>query len=144
MDNLLLIVRMAGERVALLAEGVESVVEIATVTPVPLASPHVAGLAALRSRVMTVIDTRAALDLGTAELADAIEVVTIACDGHLYGLMVEAVEDVVEMTGGIRALRSPLAGGWARATRGLVEVAGDALLLIDPIALVTEPHAIAA
>ena len=56
MAELLLIVTIGGERVALLAAAVESVVELDTLIPVPRAAPHVAGLSALRSRVLTVID----------------------------------------------------------------------------------------
>jgi hypothetical protein len=64
MDDLKLIARIAGQDVALSAEAIESVVEIDAITPVPLAAAHIAGLAALRSRVLTLIDTYAALELG--------------------------------------------------------------------------------
>ena len=57
MNELLLIVTIAGSRVALPAAAVESVVELDTLIPVPRAPVHVAGLSALRSRVLTVIDT---------------------------------------------------------------------------------------
>ena len=56
MSDLLLIVTIAGERVALPASAVESVVELDALISVPRAAPHVAGLSALRSRVLTVID----------------------------------------------------------------------------------------
>jgi purine-binding chemotaxis protein CheW len=56
MNELLLIVSIAGSRVALPAADVESVVEIDTLIPVPRAPGHLAGLSALRSRVLTVID----------------------------------------------------------------------------------------
>ena len=56
MNELLLVVTIAGERVALPAASVESVVELDTLIAVPRAAPHVAGLSALRSRVLTVID----------------------------------------------------------------------------------------
>ena len=44
MKELLLVVTIAGERVALPAAAVESVVELDTLIPVPRAAPHVAGL----------------------------------------------------------------------------------------------------
>ena len=67
MNELLLIVTIAGERVALPAAAVESVVELDTLIPVPRAAPHVAGLSALRSRVLTVIDCRRSLELGVTD-----------------------------------------------------------------------------
>ena len=60
MNQLLLIVSVAGGRVAFPAAKVESVVELDALSPVPRAPAHVAGLSALRSRVLTVIDCVAA------------------------------------------------------------------------------------
>ena len=71
MNELLLVVTIAGERVALSAAAVESVVELDTLIPVPRAAPHVAGLSALRSRVLTVIDCRRSLELGTSDARTA-------------------------------------------------------------------------
>ena len=68
MSELLLVVVIAGERVALPAAAVESVVELDTLIPVPRAAPHVAGLSALRSRVLTVIDCMRSLELGVDRL----------------------------------------------------------------------------
>src|SRR6476469_3179954 len=68
MATLLLIVRLAGERVAFPAADVEAVVEIDNVVPAPGTPPHVAGLAALRSRVLTVIDCPASLGLPAGEV----------------------------------------------------------------------------
>ena len=52
MEALKLIARIADQQVAISADTVESVVEVEAITPVPLAAPHIAGLAALRSRVL--------------------------------------------------------------------------------------------
>ncbi|NWP61371.1 chemotaxis protein CheW, partial [Escherichia coli] len=54
MSHLYLIAQIAGRAVAIDSEQVESVVDIGEVTAVPRASAHVRGLAALRSRVVTV------------------------------------------------------------------------------------------
>ena len=138
MAELLLIVRIAGERVALPAAEVESVVEIEALTPVPGAAGHVAGLAALRSRVLTVIDCLASLDPSRRLPADAREAVMAVVDGHPYALLVEAVEDVVE-AGGERQPASALAAGWRRIGRSTIEAEGDLLLLADVEALIAGP-----
>lgn len=143
MSNLLLIVRLAGERVALPAEEVEAVVEIEGITPVPRAAGHVAGLTALRSRVLTVIDCAAALQAGAPHCQTKDAVVVVA-DGHPYALLVDGVEDVVEASGEARPIRTALGGGWKRVTRGTVDALGDLLLLVDPGALIAGPEAKAA
>ena len=144
MTELLLIITIANERVAIPAAGVEAVVEIEAITPVPRSAPHVAGLAALRSRVLTVIDCFASLELGHVSGEGAREAIVIHADGHPYALLVDEVEDVVERSGEIRPLRRSLGGGWKRVATGMVEVGEDLLLLIDPQALLTGPAAQAA
>lgn len=144
MEGLLLIITLAGERVAIPADAVESVVEIDGLTPVPRAAGHVAGLAALRSRVLTVIDSRASLDLPRTTLDGPAEAIVIEADGHPYALLVDSVEDVLEYEGEIRPVRTSLEPGWKRVARGMVETDGHLLLLVDSHALLAGPAAHAA
>ena len=144
MDALFLIVVIAGQRVAMPANNVESVIEIDQITPVPLVAPHVAGLFALRSRVLTIIDSVAALDLGKTPASEAMQAVIVACDSHPYGLLVDHVEDVVVGSGAVQPVRAALGDGWARAALGVIEHDGNALLLIDPAVLIAGNVAIAA
>lgn len=139
MAELLLIVRLGGERIALPAAQVESVVEIDALTPVPGAAGHVAGLAALRSRVLTVIDCLASLDPSRSLAEGSTEAVMTVMDGHPYALMVDAVEDVVEAGGERQPAGASLTGGWRRIGRAMVEADGDLLLLVDIEALIAGP-----
>ena len=135
MADLFLIVRLAGERVAIPASEVEAVVETGPLTPVPGAPPHVAGLCALRSRVLTVIDCLASLDPALSLSGRDPETVTTQIAGHGYALLVEGVEDVVEADGQGSA-DLPLAPRWRRVAAGTVEAAGDLFLVLDVEALV--------
>lgn len=139
MAELLLIVRLGGERIALPAADVDSVVEIEALTPVPGSAPHIAGLAALRSRVLTVVDCLASLDPSRSIPAGATEAVMTVVDGHPYALLVEAVEDVVEASGERQPAVASLAGGWRRIGLATVEAEGDLLLLADVEALIAGP-----
>lgn len=137
MNELLLIVTIAGSRVALPAAAVESVVELDTLIPVPRAPAHVAGLSALRSRVLTVIDTQRALELGESDCSDGIrEAAVVELDGHHYALIVDAVEDVVEALSDPSPVRAAMGAGWERASKGMVETEEGPLLLLDIEALV--------
>ena len=144
MADLLLIVRLAGRRIALPASEVEAVVELDGVTPAPQAQPHVAGLSALRSRVLTVIDGLASLGLGRASSDGLIEALVVPSGGHPYALLVDQVEDVVEASGPPSPLRAPIGAGWDRVAIGMVDVGGDLLLLVQPHALIAGPSAQAA
>ncbi len=135
MTELFLIARIAGRTVAISSDQVDSVVDITEITPVPFTGAEVRGLAALRSRVVMVIDTHAALGLAESELPPSRAVITMV-DGHHYAILVDALEDVapfprVALTGGIA-----VDGGWARAGCGIVDRDGDPILAIDLRALI--------
>jgi len=144
-NELLLVVAIAGERVALPADAVESVVELDTLIPVPRAAPHVAGLSALRSRVLTVIDCMRSIDLGTTECSDGIrEAVVVELDGHHYALLVDLVEDVVEALSEPSPVRAAMGPGWERIATGMVETENGPLLVVDVAALISGLEAKAA
>lgn len=143
MPQLFLIAQLAGRAVAIESGQVESVVDIGTVVPVPRAGRQVCGLAALRSRVVTVIDTRAALGLAPAEVPMTRAVITFV-DGHHYAILVDALEDVAPFD--LQPLSSGIVldHGWRATGCGIVERKGEAILAIDLRALVPGLTAIAA
>jgi purine-binding chemotaxis protein CheW len=138
MDRSLLLVIIAGERAAIDTGIIRSVVEIDAVTPVPRAPQHIAGLAALRSRALTVVDCRRALDL--AETNDTITLaVVVELDEFLYALGVDAVEEVVPFDAEPSEIRADLQAGWASASPGMVETIVGPALVLDPNKLVDGP-----
>ena len=139
MNELLLIVTIAQSRVAFPAAKVESVVELDALSPVPRAAAHVAGLSALRSRVLTVIDCQRSLELGSTDLSGLHEAAVVEVDGHHYALTVDAVEDVVEALSDPQPVRATMEAGWERVGLGMVETEEGPLLLIDIDALIAGP-----
>ena len=114
---------------------VESAVDLGEIVPVPGADARVRGLAALRSKVVTVIDTHAVLGLADAPAVQGRAVITVI-DGHHYAIQVDALEDVTPGT------LQPLAGGitlcpdWRAISRGFVEIDGEPVLAIDLRAMI--------
>ncbi|MBI0474547.1 chemotaxis protein CheW [Sphingomonas sp. MA1305] len=135
--DLFLIAQIAGRGVAIDTVQVDSVVDLAEVVAVPRAAGSVRGLVALRSRVITVIDTGTALGLSPMP-ASATRAVITRVDGHHYAILVDALEDVASFE------RQPLSSGltldrgWAAAGTGLVERDGEPMLVIDLSCLI--PH----
>ena len=111
-------------------------VDITDVIAVPRAAPAVRGLAALRSRVVTVIDPRVALDLPATKTPG--RAVIARLDGHHYAFLVDALEDVAPFE------RLPLSvgtadRGWSAAAAGVVVRDGEPLMILDLAALVPAP-----
>ncbi|ODP36854.1 chemotaxis protein CheW [Sphingomonas turrisvirgatae] len=135
MEQLFLIAHVAGRAVAIAAEQVESVVDVGVIVAVPRAGGHVRGLTALRSRVVTVIDTIAALGMAAPEREPGRAVIT-RVDGHHYALLVDSLDDVAPFELQPIAQGVALSGAWAAAARGLIQRDGEPILAIDLIALV--------
>ena len=145
MNELLLVVRIAGQRVAMPAARIESVVELDTLIPVPRAADHIGGLSALRSRVLTVICCRRSLGLPQPdEQPPVLEAAVTELDGHHYALIVDGVEDVIEAIGDPTPVRAAMGEGWERVSMGMIETEEGALLLVDVGALVTGPESVRA
>ena len=141
MSGLLLVVRISDRRIALRAAEVHSVIELDALTPIPRAPSHVAGLSALRSRVLTVIDCRRSLELELRAEPDARpKAAVVEFEGHLYALLVDEVEDVVEARSDCTPLRTALGHGWHRAALGMIETDGGPLLLMAVAGLIAGPQ----
>ena len=140
-DALYLIGAIAGRRVAIDAGLVDSVIDITSVQPVPGAAPGILGLAALRSRVLTVVDCAIALGLADSEnpvgrrQSAPLPTIVLTLDGYLYGFVLDHVDDVVSADRPAAPAGAPLGGPWTAVSANIVEVAGAALPLIEPMAL---------
>jgi purine-binding chemotaxis protein CheW len=135
MMALFLIAQIAGRTVAIESDQVESVIDIGTIIPVPRAERQVRGLAALRSRVVTVIDTRAALGLEDGPVEATRAVITIV-DGHHYAVLVDALDDVAPFDLAPLSAGLVLDKGWLTVGRGIVEREGEPILAIALGALI--------
>ncbi len=98
MSGLYLFARIAGTPVAICTDEVEAVVRLKELSPAPGAPPYVAGLFAVRSRVLTIINA-AALVAGSdndCRLGCEEGHFAIVCEisGHSYGIMVDGVDDI--------------------------------------------------
>ena len=134
--TLFLMAHMADTVVAISTDQVESVIDVGEVIPVPRAMPAVRGLTALRSRVVTVVSARMALDPGAAPATPGRAVVTVV-DGHHYAILVQSLEDVAAFE------MAPLPPGlvqdeaWSSISQGVVDHDGQPTLAIELRSLVT-------
>lgn len=143
MNGLHLIARIAGRAVAFSASEVDTVVDLGPLTPTPLAATGVVGIAALRSRVVTVIDPRQLLGLAS-EGALGTRAVVGTVDGHLYAILVEALEDVAEYETVPFPLGVSLGAEWEGVGTSLIDRIGEPVLVVPLARLVPEAAALAA
>ena len=135
MSSLAVFARIGDRRIAFDASGVEAVIDLGEIVPVPLAPPHIRGLAAVRSQVLTVVDVARALT-GEASASEGRRALVVARDKHRYALLVDAVEEVAAPVCVSAHVPPGLGGGWAAAARGTMENAGAIALTLDIAAIV--------
>ena len=133
MERTVLMAMIGGRDVAIPAETISSVIELEDAVRVPAAPDHVVGLAALRSQVMTVVDTRIALDLDASQHDEQAPVVSL--DGHLYALRVDRVGDIAVVEDEGEAMPCDFGEQWQAVATALVEHDGRPALLLDIRAL---------
>ncbi len=132
-------VRVGAFRFALEAEAVRDVFTIRDITPTPRAPREVMGVLNLRGRIVTVICARRVLGLEDVPDCDGGRAVSFEIDGDLYGLRVDAADDVTVIDPATVLSPPASADRWAGVVHGLVRVDGDLVLLARPRAFVFPP-----
>jgi purine-binding chemotaxis protein CheW len=129
-----LIARLAGQSIAMAADAIETVTTIDRIAPVPGTAPAIAGLAPLRSQIMTVIDC-AMVITGERQPADEEKIAAVVRrKGHLYALLLSGVDDVTDLYAEPAPLPCGFGDRWKGIATGLVETELGPLLLVDPFA----------
>jgi purine-binding chemotaxis protein CheW len=101
-------------------------------TRVPLAPPEVAGILNLRGRIVTAIDMRCRLDLGTGANDKPTMAVGIECRGESYGLLVDSVGEVMRLPNhACEAKPANLDPRMGRVASGVVRLDGQLLVVLD-------------
>lgn len=138
--ELLVVARIAGRACAFSALDVKSVIEIGTVTPIPRAPAWIAGITALRSQALTVIDCRRALGLADSAWPTDHRAIVVAHGGHSYALLVDVIEDITTAASDAGQIPGGFGSEWSRIATGMVETMAGPALLVDLPALLAGPE----
>jgi purine-binding chemotaxis protein CheW len=144
MQQLFLIAVIAGTEVAINSDCIESVVNVGEVINVPQSDPLVAGLIALRSRVLTLIDCQFAVTGDTRAERKSRLAVIASVSGHPYALLVDAVKDVVSVNPDNIKPASKLDPRWNQIVGEIIEIDGRVVMQLSPDMLLMPRHAMAA
>jgi purine-binding chemotaxis protein CheW len=101
-------------------------------TRVPLAPPEVAGILNLRGRVVTAIDMRTRLDLGSRAADQPVMAIGIEARGESYGLLVDAVGEVMALRDGVcEAKPANLDPRLDKVAAGIYRLEGQLMVVLD-------------
>ncbi len=130
-EELYLYAAVAGTPVAIATSRVEAVVRLSEIVPVQCVPPYVRGLAALRSRVLTVIDMETRVHGVTKTVSETSLAIVVEVGGHAYGLLVASVSDIAAASEAVKPLRGRLDEAWAPYVSGVALHRGRTHLVLS-------------
>lgn len=136
MSELFLLAEIDGAMIAIESDVVESVVRVQDFIPVPRVDPLVAGIFALRSRVLTLIDTQFAVTEKKKTVPENALAIIAQIGGFHFGLLVDAVQDVVTVQPKQYVTSIKAGSNWMQYSKGLVDVDGQIVVIICPAKIV--------
>ena len=130
--------RLQGETYGINVMQVQEVLRMTEIAPVPGAPSYVLGIVNLRGNVVTVIDTRNRFGLPPVDTDDATRIVIIETEGHIIGVLVDSVAEVVNLQSS-EIETPPNVGNHesARYIQGVYSRDGEILILVDVNKLLT-------
>lgn len=140
MNDLLVMSQIAGRRCAFRALDVQSVIEIGTITPVPATPDFIAGITAMRSQALTVIDCRTAIGFEADQWELDHRAIVVAVAGYSYALRIDSIEDITTGVAEPDNVPGGFGAEWSRVASGLIETRVGPALLIDLPALIAGPE----
>lgn len=144
MSNLYLIAVVADIEIAINSDCIESVVTVGDVIAVPKCDPLVAGLMAMRSRVLTLVDCQYAVTGCRKAALSQSHAVIVDVGGHSYAFAVDAVRDVVSVEPENVRTAPRLDARWTNLAKEIAEIDGRILMILSPEMLLTPALALAA
>lgn len=144
MTKLFLIAEIADNSVAICSDFIESVVTVGEVVDVPRCDPVIAGLFALRSRVLTLIDCQYRVTGQRKPIEQKRLAVVASIGGHNFGLLVDRVRDVVSVDADALISATKLDPKWRDLVNELIEIDGKLVMVVNPEQLVAIEDRLAA
>ncbi|HEX7871794.1 MAG TPA: chemotaxis protein CheW [Sphingobium sp.] len=119
-ESLFLFATVAGTDIAMPTHELEAVVRLGEIVPIARTAPQVRGLAALRSRVLTIVDVRTLITGELTEIARSPLAIVAEVEGHTYGLLIDNVSDICPVDGGILPVRGRISAAWEPYAGGMI------------------------
>lgn len=124
--------RVSGQLFGLPIGQVQDVFMPGRLTPVPTAPEEFAGVLNLRGRIVTAIDMRVRLGMNRREMHEQPMAVGIEIDGESYGLLIDAIGEVLKLNPGEQQpVPVNLDGGLSRVAGGIYRLEEELLVILD-------------
>jgi len=130
---------LADETYAINVMGVQEVLRVSEIAPVPGAPSYVLGIINLRGNVVAVIDARSRFGLTPSDMTESTRIVIIESNEHVIGILVDSVAEVVELKSS-DVEPAPNVGNdeSSRYIKGVAHLDNELIILVDLDKLLSE------
>ena len=122
------------------AQQVQEIVRVGEITPVHHAPPYVAGIRNLRGRIVTVLDLRARLELGSVASGADNRILIVDWQGEPIGLLVDSIAQTILLNPAEILPPPPNVHGCQRRNLQGICHSGDRLLALLDAGTVLQPE----
>ena len=143
-EEQLVVFHLGPEAYGVQIAAVREIITLQPVTRVPHTPDYVEGVINLRGRVIPVIDLRRRLGLAAGERDRMTRIVVVEGDGGVIGMVVDAVSEVLTVSGEQVEPPAPYAGVDVEYVRGIAKVGDRLVILLDLDRVLTPEEALAA
>lgn len=131
-DIKLIVFQLDGKEYGISVHYVHGIEKVQHITRIPGTAPYVKGVINLRGIVTPIIDLRKRFGIGECEYTDATRVIIVAIDDIEVGLVVDAANDVIDITEDAIEPSPALVGVEEdEYVKGVAKVGNRLLILID-------------
>jgi len=127
---------LAGERYAVETRYISKVVRLTDFTPVPGTPAFLGGVLNLRGEILALVDLRAFFGISAGGLTDLSRIVVLGVDRNEFGIMADAVQEVVTLR--VDEVFEPPASIPGAGNSYLMGVTSEGLVVLDGGALLAD------
>lgn len=137
-ENGYMVFLINGEHYAFPIEGVQEIISVPKIVPVPEFPDYSKGIVNVRGTIIPIIDTRLRFHMQEIEYGSRTCIITIKCRNTIVGFIVDTVESVTNISG--RDIRPvpKISGRTADYLAGVAKPADAIIMILDPEKMMTE------
>lgn len=131
-EEQVVVFELASESYGVDISRVREIIRPPAITAVPRAAWHIEGVINLRGRVIPVVNLRRRFGLPEAARERASRIVVVEVSGHIVGMAVDAVSEVLHIpSGAVEAPGATLASAETSHLRGIAKLNDSLVILLD-------------
>ncbi|MGN1416810.1 MAG: chemotaxis protein CheW [Oscillospiraceae bacterium] len=137
-ENGYMIFLINGEYYAFPIDGVQEIISVPKIVPVPEFPDYAKGIVNVRGTIIPIIDTRLRFHMDELEYGSRTCIITIKCRDMIVGFIVDTVESVINISSDVIRPVPKISAKTAEYLSGVAKPGDKIIMILDPERMLTE------